>query len=365
METTNEKVVIKKISNKTTPLCYLPDDGILCYRLGRLLKIHKGRVSNKIRITTSLKERLWSKSSLLYRFFRLGIRSSAYLNENVLLLCVDGRIKEFNLNTNSISLGWRYENNERPLSFTTVSNIIGFDDGVYFGGYLSNNSKQPVNIYHRIGVDKWHVVYTFSLGVINHVHRIVADPYRNCLWVFTGDFDESSAIWKITNNFKTVERVVCNDQRYRACVAYALPEGLLYATDAPFVDNYIYLLNTSDYSIKKIYPIHGSCIYGCKWKDNYVFSSTVEGDGRNLKLTKWLFTRKLGAGIKDNYVHMYLGNPGNGFKEVYKEQKDGLPLYTFQFGVFKYPTGDNNSDILYFQPVATKENDLYLMSISL
>ena len=36
---------------------------------------------------------------------------------------------------------------------------------------------------------------------------------------------------------------------------------------------------------------------------------------------------------------------------------------TFQFGVFKFPYEVNNSDFLYFQPVATKNNDLSLMTL--
>lgn len=111
-----------------------------------------------------------------------------------------------------------------------------------------------------------------------------------------------------------------------------------------------------------IAPIDGSCIYGCQWKDKYVFSTTVEGDGRNTSRMEFYFGRKRGAGIKDDYVHMYCGNLKDGFKEVYKEKKDCMPYYTFQFGVFKFPYGVNNTDTLYFQPVATRDNDLRLMS---
>lgn len=35
------------------------------------------------------------------------------------------------------------------------------------------------------------------------------------------------------------------------------------------------------------------------------------------------------------------------------------------FKVFKFPYGDNNTNTLYFQPVATKKNDLWMMSINM
>lgn len=57
---------------------------------------------------------------------------------------------------------------------------------------------------------------------------------------------------------------------------------------------------------------------------------------------------------------MYLGNLETGFEEVYKEKKDMLP-FAFQFGVFRLPYGVNNGNVLYFQPVATK-NDLKLLA---
>ena len=286
------------------------------------------------------------------------------IDKRTLLISIGNYLYEVDIYKESCSKGFFCGEGIRPLIFTEVEGLDSFEDSIYFGGYLGNDEKKPVNIYRRVGVDKWEVVYTFPDGVINHVHNIVPDPYRNCLWVFTGDFDEASAIWKVTDNFKKVERILFNDQKYRACVVYALPEGLLYATDAPFADDYIYLMNTETYEVKEVFPLDGSCIYGCKWKDKYVFSSTVEGDGRNMSRIEWLFTRKRGSGIKDNYVHMYAGNLQEGFKEVYKEKKDCMPYYTFQFGVFKFPVGFNDSDTLYFQPVATKKNDLKLMSLN-
>lgn len=355
----NESVV----SRNTSPLCFLPDGRLLCYQNGRVLLLKGGVIERSILIPISGKERRLCRSRYLSRLFRFGIRAAIALDNDNVLLSRGNVIQELNLATGELSQGWNCGEGIRPLIFTEVKSIDGFEDGVYFGGYLGNASKKPVNVYRRTGVDQWEIVYSFPQGTINHVHNIVADPYRQCLWIFTGDFDEASAIWKVTDNFQKIERVVCNDQKYRGCVAYALPEGLLYATDAPFADNIIYLMDTVTFETKPLFPLHGSCIYGCQWKDNYVFSSTVEGDGRNMSRWEFYFGRKRGAGIKDDYVHMYMGNLEEGFKEIYKEKKDGMPLYTFQFGVFKFPAGVNNGDTLYFQPVATKKNDLRMMGL--
>lgn len=341
----------------------MPNGTLVCYQHGDIVLIGGNAATKRFAIFNNKKERLLGRFKLAYRLLRLGIRSAEAIDNECLIISMGNMLYELSVKSGKLSGGYYCGEGIRPLIFTKVNGINGFDDGLYFGGYLGNMRKKPVSVYHRIGVDQWEAVYTFPQGTINHVHNIIADPYRQCLWIFTGDFDEASAIWKVTDNFKKVERLVCNDQKYRGCVVFALPEGLLYATDAPFANDYIYLMNPETCEVKEIFPIDGSSIYGCQWKDKYVFSSTVEGDGRNNTRWQFYFGRKRGAGIKDDYVHMYMGNLQDGFKEIFKEKKDCMPLYTFQFGVFKFPYGVNNSDTLYFQPVATKKNDLNLMSI--
>lgn len=355
---------LKRISSKTCPLCYLPDGKLVCYKHGNILILEGRNEVRRLSLFKSSRERLLGRSKLISRLLRLGVRAAENIDGERVVLSIGNILYELNVNNGVLSKGYFCGEGVRPLLFTKVSNTDGFEDGIYFGGYLGNMDKNPVNVYHRVGEDKWKVVYTFPQGAINHVHAIVSDPYRNCLWLFTGDFDDSAAIWKATDGFKTVERVVCNNQIYRGCVVFVLPEGLLYATDAPFADDYVYLMDPEIYEIKEICPIDGSCIYGCQWKDKFVFSSTVEGDGRNTPKLEFFFGRKRGAGIKDEYVHMYMGNLNDGFHEIYKEKKDGMPYYTFQFGVFRFPYGINNGDVLYFQPVATKINDQDLMAYS-
>lgn len=346
-----------------TPLCILPSGNLLIYKYGVLLVVDKcSECKYKYRFSYRLKDILFIRFSFLNRLFRLGVRCAICVNEELVILVDNNKIFEYNSVKNNITKGFCLPNKIRPLNFTQIKGINGFTDGVVFGGYLSNPTKKPVHIYRRVGVDKWEIVYTFSEGEINHIHNIVVDKYRDCLWVFTGDFDNSAAIWKVTNDFNTVEKIKFGSQKYRACVAFPMKQGLLYATDTPFADNYIYLLDVETLQLKVIREISGSCIYGCRWQDRYVFSSTVEPDGRSQTLKGLMFNRKRGEGIKDNYVHLYCGNFEEGFSDIYKEKKDCYP-YIFQFGVFKFPSGINNSDTLYFQPIATKKNDLKLVCI--
>lgn len=356
---------LTNLASHLSPLCYLPSGSLVCYRLGNIILLNDGIVEKEFPIFYSKRERIFGKYRYLYRLLRMGIRAAEAIDEQYIVLSIDNMLYELDLASCKLSTGYFCGDGIRPLIFTTVKGISSVDEGIYFGGYLGNRDKRPVSIYKRVNTDQWQTVFTFPQGAINHVHTIVSDHYRDCLWIFTGDFDKASAIWKVTDNFEKVERIVCNEQKYRGCVAFILPEGLLYATDSPFADNFIYLMNIETLQVKEIVPIDGSCIYGCRWQNKFVFSSTVEGDGRNTSIWEFLFGRKRGSGIKDMYVHLYVGNLQEGFKEVYKQKKDCMPFYTFQFGVFKFPYGVNYNHTLYFQPVATYKNDLALMALNI
>ena len=353
--------MIKHIAKKISPLCFLSSGDLVCYQYGKLIILRDEERVAEFPLFSNKKEALIGRYNPLFRLLRLGVRAAEPIGDNRIVMSVGNHIYEYDFDSQTLSEGYFVGEGIRPLIFTIVKGIVGFEDCICFGGYRRNKDKDPIHIYKRVASDKWEVVYTFAQGTINHVHNIVADPYRDCLWAFTGDFDEASAIWKISENFNKVERVLCNDQAYRGCVVFPVQEGLLYATDAPFAPNYIYLLN-EDLSIKTICKIDGSCIYGCQFGNKTAFSTTVEPDGRQNSIWNLLISRKRGAGIKDMYSHLYVGNPSEGFNEVYKEKKDLLP-YLFQFGTIRFPYGHNTTGKLYFQPVATNKYDLDLMML--
>lgn len=352
---------ILPIIANTTPLCTLPSGDLVCYSRGRIFVLHEDEVRKSYSLPLNSKEKLLGWNNKLTRILRFGVRCAIAIDSNSVCLSIGDYIYETNLQAGSITKGFYCGSGIRPLAMTYVNSVDGFDDGIYFGGYVHNFDKEPVSIYKRYGTDKWDVVYTFPKGAINHVHNVIPDSYRNCVWIFTGDFGDSAAIWKATNGFKKVEKVVSGDQKWRGCVAFSLPEGLLYATDAPFAKNHIYLLK-DDLTSEIVGELSGSCIYGCQWNDDYVFSTVVEPDGRNETLMRLIFGSERGAGIEDNFARIYCGNLKNGFKVVYQEEKDIWP-FIFQFGAFRFPTGENKSSSLYFQPIATKKNDLRLMKL--
>lgn len=354
-------MIVSTISHNTVPLCFLPNGCLVCYKRGEIIIMNSGEEEVGFPIAISCKERLFGWSKMVTRLLRFGARTSIAIDNSHIVISIGNYLYEVGLLAGTITQGWYCGNGIRPLCLSDVTGIKGFNDGLYFGQYWKNDQLNPVGIYYRQGVDDWNEVYKFPQGSIKHIHNLIPDPYCQCVWIMTGDFGDAAALWKATDGFKKVERVVFGDQKWRGCVGFALPEGLLYATDTPFSDNHIILLKP-DGTAETMCNLSGSCIYGCQWGDKFVFSSTVEADGRDETIWKLLTSKKRGGGIKDNHVHLYVGNLKNGFQEVHKKKKDWLP-FIFQFGAFRFPTGTNNTDMLYFQAVATCKNDLDLLSL--
>jgi hypothetical protein len=153
-------------------------------------------------------------------------------------------------------------------------------------------------------------------------------------------------------------------QNYRACVAFPTKEGLLYGTDSQFEENSIRLLfNQNGWKTKKIFDVNGPIIYGSKHKDDFVFSTSVEGESHKKGKILQFFDKTKGNGIKTNYAHIIKGNLENGFRIVYKNKKDRYPFILFQFGTLVFPNGENRSDFIFFNVNALKNHDQSIIKL--
>jgi len=345
------------VYQSTFPVCFLSESTLLIFKRGdfSILNLSDGNVSNIGKFKTSLSDTLLSRIPLVARILRKGVRCGIKVSENLVLIVIGQRIYELDLVKGKVSDGFITPNNSRPLSFSRIEGIKECKDGIYFGGYKGNPNKKPISIYRRIMPDQWEEVYQFPKNTIEHIHNIVADPYKNIVYVLTGDFDHSAGIWMTDNGFETVVPLLIGDQKFRGCIAFATQEGLIYATDSPFQDNSIRLLkeNSTGWESSNIHNINGPSIYGCQWGKDYVFSTSVEDDGRNIDFWYKLFGKTKGEGIIESYSFIYKGNLQDGFKQIYKIKKDKLPFYLFQFGVLIFPSELNNSIFLPVFHIAT------------
>ncbi|MEI7723711.1 MAG: hypothetical protein WCK09_01335 [Bacteroidota bacterium] len=335
---------------QTFPICFVSKTSLLMFKKEMFItcNIDNGEITDQIELNTTILNKIITRIPFLARILRKGVRCGIKVSDNLFLFTIGQTIYELDTSNASISEGFRTEDQSRPLTFSKIEGISGFDDGIYFGGYRGNPDKNPISIYRRLGTDHWEEVYRFPKNTIEHIHNIVADPFKNVVYILTGDFEASAGIWKAENGFKTIKPILNGAQTYRACVAFPTPDGLVYATDSPFSNNSIRILKEcgNSWESMQLMDINGPSIYGCQWGGDFLFSTSVEGDGRNQSIWYKLFGHQRGSGIKENYSFIYKGNLDIGFSEFYKVKKDILPFHLFQFGTLIFANGLNESSVL-------------------
>lgn len=319
---------------------YIDQETKIEYSKGQLI-ITRNTGIQTVRLYNSGIKRIFCKFGLSERLFRLQPRYIIKISINAFLISFNKGIYIYEVNENKIKDYYKYSHGtNNPLHFCQYkrNGIVE----IVFGDYGGHDRNGNVGIY-RIGVrnlelnDCVEEIAFIDRNDIDHIHRVEYDKFRDCYWIFTGDDDKGSCIWKMDYSTNKAVKYLYGKQLFRCCVAFITENKIIYATDSPNEKNFIVEIDISSKKYKKTKEIAGSCIYGCRsYNENlYCFSTTVE-PSTNMSKIRYLFTYKLGSGIQDNYSHLYIGNE-DGFIETFKAKKDILPMLLFQFGNIIFP----------------------------
>ncbi len=346
---------------KCKPL-FRSGEGVVVAKGCRVFRFVDGKFEKIFEFPSTILSRLLDQFSLLFRLRRSGVYS-AISSDGVYYFAYKKHLYTYS-ETMGLKKEFRFYKGNGPLSFTKIENIFEFSDSLLYGEYYGNNDKLEINIYRlKCGNNRgnWEVVYTFNKGLINHIHAIVPDVDGACVWILTGDFGDAAGIWRATKDFSSVVRVVSGHQKYRACVAFPVSGGLLYATDSQLEKNTIRLLTQKDnvWVTLTICDINGSSIYGVELKDYYVFSTATEPDITNNSKVSKLLTNRPGPGIVENKMDIVICRKSNfSCKVLYSWEKDIYPFKLFQFGAVMFPCSTRDSNTLYAYSVGSKRDDL-------
>lgn len=356
---------------KYIPLCWIDNERLLvCNRKCQLL-VHNVEQDTFVLVGSlplSFNEKCFMRMNLSARALRLVNFTSCQLDSDRILVAYRSVVYLVDVAKKEISQKFTISKGKRPLFFCNVkSGSNSTPSGIYYGDYCGNPDKNPISFYYvdPITFEK-RDVYTFEKGMVNHVHNVVYDEGRDCVWIFTGDFEDAAAIWRTNDGFKTVECILKGNQDYRADVVTIYNGDVWYATDAPFAPNHLMRLSESanGWEVEKVAPLNGPVIYGGRMGDNLVFSTDVESDGIYENRIDALTSRKLGKGIKDYYAYLYAFDLKNqNLKVIYKCKKDILPFVVFQFGAIMFPNGDCDGRVIPAFHVALNKHQLKTLMI--
>ena len=271
---------------------------------------------------------------LTARLFRDGFHALAVLPSGALVAAVPGAIITLRPNETEFRTTHTITRGTRPLHITAIPNGT-----VFWGEYFDNPAREEVHIYASTDNGAtWTVAYTFPKGAIRHVHNIVHDPWKNCLWILTGDYGNECRILRAACDFTHVDAVLQGNQQARAVALVPTEDGLYFSSDTPLEKNYIYRLDRQA-ALSQLAPIPSSSIYGCRVGSRVFFSTMVEPSEVN----------------RDRHVRVYgSGQSAQGWQPLLEWQKDRWPMTLFQYGNAFLPDGNNTTTVLAVTTVAVE-----------
>jgi hypothetical protein len=282
------------------------------------------------------RRRISSRFDLSSRFFRDGFHALSVLPSGNLVAAVPGAIVTLPATETQFEVTHKIERGTRPLHIATTPN-----GNVFWGEYFDNKQRSEVHIFASgDGGLTWHVAHTFPARSIRHVHNIVYDQWKDCLWIFTGDYGSECKIIRASPDLSSLDEVIAGNQQCRTVGAVISPEGIYFASDTPLEENHIYLLDRSG-KVHRLTVIPSSSIYGCRNRNGIFFSTMVEPSDVN----------------RTKNVTLVGSTDGADWKQIASWPKDRWSMRFFQYGNAFLPDGDNTTDLLAATTIAVEGAD--------
>jgi len=279
-----------------------------------------------------------SRYRLLRRLCRLDLRELILAADGGLLGIGQRRILRLDRAETELRTVFEVKDGGRPKGFALTP-----EGQLFVGEYWGNPQRQSLRIWGSADHgENWELAYVLPEKSAKHIHNLIWDPYRQGLWVLTGDADAECALLFTADEFRTVTEVVRGEQIYRACHLFCRPEGLYYGTDSERTPNWFLHLDVENGKIEKIQPLPGSCIHAAQMAGIYLLSTSVEPSKINCYKKTVLWT----ATDLDNW------------KKIIEFDKDLWPGEYFGFGSIVLPRVQGECPVVVFSTIAVKDTDL-------
>lgn len=201
---------------------------------------------------------------------------------------------------------------------------------IVLGEYGANPSRGSVPVYASDdGGLSWQTVFEFPAGKIKHVHGCYWDPYRERVWVLTGDFAGECWMVSADEKFEQVEWHGDGTQRWRACNLFFEEDRITWLMDSQLEPSHVVCLDRRSGRLDVGEQLAGPVWYCKRLEDGVLLAATA---------------CEKGPGVTDEYAHVYASLGGETWREVYRLRHDRLPKGYFKFGVVGFADGPQTSD---------------------
>lgn len=297
------------------------------------------RVSPKYSVG-KVTDRFFGSIRLSRQLLRLGIHHLLPLNNGSFLVVLKKETLVLDQDGRIVNIFSGYRGNKPGHRGVCVTP----DGTIFFGEYTINiNNDNPTSLYRSQDDGlSFQKILTFAKDEVRHIHFVQWDKYENCLWMGTGDKDSECRLMRSQDNGDSWETIGEGNQQWRAVGISLTKDSLYWGTDAGSVPdpNFIVRMDRGTRELTKIQQVQGPCHGNAVMGDGTVFVSTgIEG----------------GENEQDRCAHLWQVQPDGRVQEVYKMQKDILPLIV-QYGVMRFPMGLDSSDIVVFTAYALQSD---------
>jgi len=269
--------------------------------------------------------------SLLKRLLRSEIHN-VLLCGDVVVVVLKGKLLFYK--ENRLRKELPIKRGKRPLR----AGVVCYGDQLYYGDYWMNPERSEVNI-HRVDLNTFEEELFYSFGHVQHIHFIQPDRWvEGSLIVGTGDRDHECGIYRIDTDTKEVETIAEGNQTYRLVSVLQHEEYMIWGTDAPNEQNYIYRLNRKSKVLERIRKIEGPAYYSAmsRGNDMYIATTVEQRDRHSAVIYK----------SKDF---------GKSWSEYRRFKKDIWHCRYFGYGIIEFIQGQEHRDELYYNAIGLKQ----------
>jgi hypothetical protein len=236
----------------------------------------------------------------------------------------------------------------RPCRVLRSACAIDRNGDIYFGEYLANEDRGPMNIYrYKPGNEIVETAFTFSANTIRHIHGVYFDSFTDSLICLTGDAEAECKMLRSYDGFRSMEPIGEGDESWRAVSLLFTNTGIIYGTDAEYRSNEIFEIDRASGRRRSIGNVSGTVFYSKKLGSDLFFATTAEN----------------APSQEENVAAIYHINDERQCREVARFSKDRWHKTLFMLGTIHFPYENKFENKLFFSVVAAKgDNKTFCLS---
>lgn len=312
----NMNFEIKSVFDGLRPHCIV-DDYLICSKGYDIFKLNLKSYNLKKIFSINTIRSIFSRSRLISRALRLGISLIKRFKDSFILYCDKGL---YHLSDDFSEIN-RIDD-VRSRSYQLMQhNICVTEKYLYFSEYFRNKNRDEISVWKSNNGLNWSKIYTFQKNTIRHIHAIQEDPYKEQLWVCTGDFGKEIFIGKTDYDFNRFEIIGKSEQKYRTIELIFSSDSVYWGTDTPDKENHLIEFSRQNGEVNKLSSFDGP-IYNLKKVKNNSFLVFTANEG--------------GKGETDKKAHIWESSNLSEWENLFCLQKDKYP-YLMGYGRFLSP----------------------------